>query len=883
MAEEQTWTLEEATAGRAPQAPARQQAQPTVERTEQPRPTEQPSEKTWTVEQARGMQPAEQRGALSRAPDDTTTSGLLKGTGTAAIRGLADIPGMFGNLRELVDLGLSYGESKVTGQPFENVMVKNRQLREELKSTPIGQLTASISPPTGEQLARPVLERTGEYKPESEAGKIAQAFGTAAFSGLSPSNKADLVSKGLDITRRAGLVGTGGAAADVTARYTGSLPAALAAGVLAPATASAIPAIARSHLAPTAAAKDVAGMVLREGARDTGATKQALEAADNVLPGITLTAAQKSGDTGIAAIERRLAGEGRLAPAGAQRQDVLDQMKANEEALASGAQTAASKIQQDMYAAYNLTGTAPREMASAQARAIFSALEEQADKAASTLWQNPALQSATMYKNKSLNPIETYIGNLSPTERRAISPEIKDTLTELRGLEGTQFPLDYMQKLRSDVLSKGRAAFKAGDDVVGRTHYELASEIGNVISDVGNISFGGMRAGQNVPEVWQKAVDATRNYHETFNRGFLKSLNKDIDAGISKVPMEATFRAMVSDAKNAQQNFGQLQTATQGAVNRPFSDFMVADLTNNGQRIVSPRQVDDFMGKNAALIDMTPGLRDRLSSIKSAGEANQIASGIMANMQNPQGLVDLFQNNRATINQLTRSSPQDRQYFNMLEQSARRMSKIPPDVGVPLPILDKLAQNRTSDVLYGIASGRIASGLVGAGAFQLAQAEQIIGSPVFSMLAGAAVGNLGRDRISWANDVIDAVLSGRVRERAIEVLQDARTNPALMRELMQRPSPDKVRDLFTPSGMGAVTAPIPEAVEEYYGRQGINIGDRMGRASGGRTMGDIERAADALVRAAENTKKVLGRETEALLNQDDNSIAQALEVANQAI
>ena len=48
-------------------------------------------------------------------------------------------------------------------------------------------------------------------------------------------------------------------------------------------------------------------------------------------------------------------------------------------------------------------------------------------------------------------------------------------------------------------------------------------------------------------------------------------------------------------------------------------------------------------------------------------------------------------------------------------------------------------------------------------------------------------------------------------------------------------------------------------------------------------MSGIEQAADALVRAAEMTKKDLGRETEVLLNQDDNSIAKALEVANQAI
>lgn len=58
---------------------------------------------------------------------------------------------------------------------------------------------------------------------------------------------------------------------------------------------------------------------------------------------------------------------------------------------------------------------------------------------------------------------------------------------------------------------------------------------------------------------------------------------------------------------------------------------------------------------------------------------------------------------------------------------------------------------------------------------------------------------------------------------------------------------------------------------------------RVARASGGRTMDGIEQAANALVMAAESTKKALGRETEALLNQDDNSIAKALEVANQAI
>lgn len=70
----------------------------------------------------------------------------------------------------------------------------------------------------------------------------------------------------------------------------------------------------------------------------------------------------------------------------------------------------------------------------------------------------------------------------------------------------------------------------------------------------------------------------------------------------------------------------------------------------------------------------------------------------------------------------------------------------------------------------------------------------------------------------------------------------------------------------------------PKRKEQHF------AGGRVGRATGGRTMHtDVDTEADALVRAAENTKKALGRETEVLLNHDDNTIANALEVANKTI
>jgi hypothetical protein len=58
--------------------------------------------------------------------------------------------------------------------------------------------------------------------------------------------------------------------------------------------------------------------------------------------------------------------------------------------------------------------------------------------------------------------------------------------------------------------------------------------------------------------------------------------------------------------------------------------------------------------------------------------------------------------------------------------------------------------------------------------------------------------------------------------------------------------------------------------------------DRQGRKSGGR-VSSHEADADQLVRAAERAKKGWSAETEPLLNQSDDAVAHALEVANRSI
>lgn len=60
------------------------------------------------------------------------------------------------------------------------------------------------------------------------------------------------------------------------------------------------------------------------------------------------------------------------------------------------------------------------------------------------------------------------------------------------------------------------------------------------------------------------------------------------------------------------------------------------------------------------------------------------------------------------------------------------------------------------------------------------------------------------------------------------------------------------------------------------------VDDRQGRKSGGR-VSSHDADADQLVRAAERAKKGWSAETEPLLNQSDDAVAHALEVANRSI
>jgi len=829
--------------------------------------------RTYTEEEVMGVKPPEARGVLSNATDDGYLSGAAKGTATGVIKGLSHLPftGMIGDIRELGNLGMAYAGSKLSGRPIGDFMAAQKEFAEAAAKPKgiVGRALSLLDPmnlPSGQELAAPVLAKTGEYKPTSEMGKAGQTFVEGATSGFA--------GKGLAIPRNMLLSGTGAAAAEKTAEVTGSLPLALTVGVAIPTALNVIPTAVRAHAAPRGPAMDVSAKIYKEAVRDPAAARAA--ANEKLLPGITPTAGQT--DTGLGQLESRLAKEVNLTAPGMLGQNALDQVTQNQDILTAGATQAGSRLARDVQAAYNLTGTAPAEMASTQARQMFMAMEEAADQAQKVAWSNPIVQSAQMYKNKSILPIERFIVGMSPSERQAIPKAILDVIEELKAAPDKVIPLPHVQNLRSQLLSEARANYKAGRNFEGSVNNRIAAEVASVLEDGRNIRFGGMKMGESIPAAWRDAVTATREYHQTYNSGFLQKLNSDVAPGIDKIPLDATFKQMTAQSANARQNLAQMQKATNGQINAPFSDFMVADMTNNGMKLVSPKEVDAFIGKKAALIDMVPGLRDRLISIRDATQSQQISAGLLA-ADTPEKLLGFIRANRPEINQAVRGNSNEQQYISMLETSANRIGKLPVDKAVPMPTLDKLASGHTSDILYGVATGRIANSLLGYAAVKGAQAAglPIAGGPMLELLAGALAGNahlagtsIGMDRI------VSGLLTGNVRERALEILHEARINPQLRQELLDRPTPEKLSALFAADMARKSAVGVPRGIQEYE--------DRPGRASGGRTsLPDHEAEADRYIAMAERAKGALGRETEPLLKHDDTSIAKALEVANQAI
>jgi len=845
-----------------------------------------------SYEEALGYLPESERGALSNAPTDTTLDKASKAIGTAVVKGATHLPwtGMAGDIMDLGNMAAAYTGSLITGKPFHDVYSDQQKFAGEMKeaqtgkdSTVMGRLGYYTDPtnlPSGADIQKRILPHTGEYKAESPAGETGMAFLEGTTSGLSPSGKAGIVEKGLDIVKRAVPAGVGAAAGETVGRVTENPVLALGAGITAGAGSAAIPKIAGAHFFPEDSAKRIAGQALRESATDADAVKSRLGQTQpvqsphqpNYLPDFVPSSAQLSGDAGHAALDARLKSDPRLMPKEGEGALVPTQLEGqgekNVEAVQKGTEEAADRLKRDLQSQYGLSGTAPRTMASSEARQIFTTMEEAASDNVKTLWESPSLKNVSMYRNKSIDAVDNYIKGLSPSERQKIPKDVMDVINEIKTSDSRDIPLDHIQKLRSQVLGAGREAFVKGDNFSGMVNNQLGKQLADILNNEKNIVFGDKAS--TVRNAWKNAVDATRDYHEVYNTGFLRDLNKEV-GGAEKVALDATFQKMLTGA-NSRQNVEQLQKATNGAINDHLANYLVADMTGDGTKIIKPQEVDRWLAKsnNNALVDKVPGLRDRINAIKQSSSAQQLSDNFAAASASPEKLVKLFDNARKEINEHVRT-PADIEYFNMLENSARAIAKIPPSGVANLSAINKLAENKTSDLLYGVATGRIARNIAGYGLTK--GAEAITGIPVGSGLELLSSGVLGNTPIGnlGINQFTEALLSGSVRQKAMDLLQQSRTNPELRRQLMESPSVESLASLFGANQARVSATGAKEGVES-----------RQGRATGGSVL-DHHYEADRLVNMADKAKRGLGEETKVILNQPDDAVVHALEIAKRVI
>lgn len=127
-------------------------------------------------------------GPLTRTEDDGWMSGAAKGATTAAMRGVAGIPGMIGNTRDfgryLADRAL-HGMGNSQEQIDENRRNHSSYIDDALDW--VGDKTG-LRPrfPNTDTFAAPVEEHTGRYDPETQIGRISQGVLEAGISGMGP-------------------------------------------------------------------------------------------------------------------------------------------------------------------------------------------------------------------------------------------------------------------------------------------------------------------------------------------------------------------------------------------------------------------------------------------------------------------------------------------------------------------------------------------------------------------------------------------------------------------------------------------------------------------------------------------------------------------------
>lgn len=825
---------------------------------------------------------AEQQRIQSGTPVERSLAGdVAMSAGSGLARGVTGLPGIIGDVQSLLNLGASKIVPKFTGEDPS-------KLYERLETGLLQFPRSKTLIESAERFAPPIKEYT-QYSPQTGAGRIAKETLEALPSAyVAPGSMTQRTLSGV-------LGGAGAGSLGELARGSEYETAAkIAGGVLGSVAGSAVGAGVKARSAPavTERAERIAGQALRESSPVPSRTIQQLEAevaeraADpaRYVSGVEPTTAQIIREPGFANVERQVSA---LSPGTAQAAALADQKLANKAALGAEAAGAPAMVagaipSVDLKAAFSFPGPNPQNIASQNVRRAVDAVEQSLDSAQKAAWQNPLLQKANYYTQKSVGSINDYIDNLNLTQKGALNPNVMANLRSYAESGQKTIPLDALQSIRSAVLDDAREAIRKGRSTDWFINNELGKHIAKVMNEASNIQFGD-KTGQS-RKAWQDAVASTKQYYDTFRPDFMKKMVAETKGGAPAVPGNVVFEEMFKGSKAAQ-NFDEAYRVLGPQLHDDASTWILGKLTNNGRDLaITSSDATRFLANpnNAAIVSKIPGLQNRINDLvvktgESLREAQlrniNSAFQTAASSDNPRILANFLAKNGSVIKSTL--PPDGQKFIDSLQRSARVLDTMPVGAVPNTKTLDMLSNNSIGGILYGRALGRIPDMMSGELINYILGKSAGISAPGAGAILAAT--GVGRQVSSGLANTFTNMMFGTTKQQTVDLLQQAMRDPQLAAVLMQKPTASNINGIVDAIGksLSATERTVERAVPVAAG-QVEPFEPRQERKAGGRVM-----SAQNMLAAAERAKRDISGKTKVLLNSSDDHVAKALEIANQ--
>jgi hypothetical protein len=860
----------------------------------------------FVAEERARQAPKGPQGVLENAAD-------IGGAGLAGVgRGLVSLPGIVGDIGQIYERSPAYAAwvqnrvQELRGKAEKGAARKAYEERLapiEARMTPeekagMEYTIGGVKVPTGQKMVEkaapyvPGLKYEGQTPPARVVGTIGEFVGqipaTSLVSGVTRAAlKAPRAPNAGLVSGREALTTTGAGASsgvfgesfrgtddEAAARVLGILPGAFAGR----AVAGRLPGAAAER------GERIAGDIVRETDKNIARSAPPV-LSDQYLEGVQPTSAQVFGP----------------------------QMKALEEAVPGAKEVARTQTDISRQAVERAAGAIPEEIqpggvrqpdyvnpmatSSGAAQDLFKAVEEPLRLAYEESWKHPAFQQAR-YNSKAINAALDEAFKQMGTASTHIDDKMIKQIKMLRNYKGGQIPFADIQGLKANANAVLRDRTAKPEEI--RAAIAITTKLDPVMTDPKSVSHIFMKgvAPSDVGPAFDVARTLAREYKTMFDTDGIGALSETYPTGHKQagryiIEPEMFLNKALGSPAEALSKYRELQSIPGVDVARPVSDWVVEKIRNKNA-FITPEMIDGFR-KNPGydtMVREVPGLEARLDAIASTGRANQIIMSLTDAVQrDPAKLADWIAKNRADINTYV-VDPDARRFIDQVNRSANVLKKLPVKAQLPenaAKTLDTLAKGDMFTLLHGRATGAIAGGAAGYGAG--VALGMTLPMQIATEALGAMTGAYGSNVVgSTIRGVASRVVYGTTQQEAMAALQRAATDPQFARFLAQKPSEAnalKLRGFLRETaargpalGFAAERLPNeppepPKTTEERYRELMIKgPGNRPARASGGAVN------LNALAKVA---KKHVTTSTEQLLNQNDDTVARALEIANKNI